>query len=83
MILSYVLRDWFSGRMTAFQAVEKGSIPLSRTENMNFKKIIVSLGIIIISIVILFNFLPCTSTGGEGDRDWISIMFDVVTFRCE
>ncbi len=32
MILSYVLRDWFSGRMTAFQAVEKGSIPLSRTK---------------------------------------------------
>ena len=26
------MRDWFSGRMTAFQAVEKGSIPLSRTQ---------------------------------------------------
>lgn len=25
------MRDWFSGRMTAFQAVDKGSIPLSRT----------------------------------------------------
>ena len=26
------MRDWFSGRMTAFQAVDKGSIPLSRTD---------------------------------------------------
>ncbi|MDQ5912054.1 MAG: hypothetical protein QG568_267 [Patescibacteria group bacterium] len=29
------MRDWFSGRMTAFQAVDKGSIPLSRTTNKN------------------------------------------------
>ncbi len=26
------LRDWFSGRIPAFQAGDKGSIPLSRTK---------------------------------------------------
>lgn len=27
----YLTRDWYSGIMTAFQADEKGSIPLSRS----------------------------------------------------
>ncbi len=32
------MRDWFSGRMTAFQAVDKSSILLSRTRVIQQKK---------------------------------------------